>query len=148
MYHDHPENVFYGTDDGAQDGSFSEFAEFKAHYESVAPARRENIHMISLVGGLASGCHIPTISCGKAIIIMSRKRITVSENPATLLLPQEILDKMGVVDGDEVDVSVVDRTLILMPLDEVERAQKLGTVTKSVLERRKRAYQELAKGAE
>ena len=79
---------------------------------------------------------------------MSRKRITVSENPATLLLPQEILDKMGLVDGDEVDVSVVDRTLILMPLDEVERAQKLGTVTKSVLERRKRAYQELAKGAE
>lgn len=52
MYHDHPENVFYGTDDGAQDGSLSEFAEFKAHYESVAPERRENIHMISVVGGL------------------------------------------------------------------------------------------------
>ena len=52
MYHDHPENVFYGTDDGAQDGSFSEFAEIKAHYDSVAPERRENIHMISVVGGL------------------------------------------------------------------------------------------------
>ena len=37
MYHDHPENVFYGTDDGSQDGSFREFAEFKAHYEGVAP---------------------------------------------------------------------------------------------------------------
>ncbi len=52
IYHDHPENVFYGTDDGAQDGSFGEFAEIKSHYESVAPARRENIHMISVVGGL------------------------------------------------------------------------------------------------
>jgi len=52
MYHDHPENVFYGTDDGSQDGSFSEFAEIRAHYEGVAPARRENIHMISVVGGL------------------------------------------------------------------------------------------------
>ena len=52
MYHDHPENVFYGTDDGAQDGSFSEFAEIKAHYDSVAPERRDNIHMISVVGGL------------------------------------------------------------------------------------------------
>jgi hypothetical protein len=51
MYHDHPENVFYGTDDGAQDGSFSEFAQIKAHYENVAPERRENIHMISVVGG-------------------------------------------------------------------------------------------------
>jgi len=52
MYHDHPENVFYGTDDGAQDGSFSEFAEIKAHYENVAPERHEDIHMISVVGGL------------------------------------------------------------------------------------------------
>ena len=52
MYHDHPENVFYGTDDGAQDGSFSEFAEIKAHYDNVAPERHENIHMISVVGGL------------------------------------------------------------------------------------------------
>lgn len=52
MYHDHPENVFYGTDDGSQDGSFGEFPKFKAHYEGVAPLRRENIHMISVVGGL------------------------------------------------------------------------------------------------
>ena len=52
MYHDHPENVFYGTDDGAQDGSFSEFELMRAHYEGVAPERRENIHLISVVGGL------------------------------------------------------------------------------------------------
>jgi len=44
--------VFYGTDDGCQDGSFGEFAEFRAHYESVAPQRCENIHMVSVVGGL------------------------------------------------------------------------------------------------
>lgn len=52
MYHDHPENVFYGTDDGYQDGSFAEFQEIRDHYESIAPERRENIHMISVVGGL------------------------------------------------------------------------------------------------
>jgi hypothetical protein len=52
MYHDHPENVFYGTDDGDQDGSFGEFAAFRAHYEGVSPERRENIHMVSVVGGL------------------------------------------------------------------------------------------------
>ena len=78
---------------------------------------------------------------------MSRKRINVSENPSTLLLPQDILDEMGVVDGDEVDVSIVDRTVILTRLDEVDRAQKLGTATKSVFEQRKQAYEELAKGA-
>jgi hypothetical protein len=59
MYHDHPENVFYGTDDGSQDGSFREFAEFKAHYEGVAPHRRENIHMVSVVGGLYGLNFIP-----------------------------------------------------------------------------------------
>jgi hypothetical protein len=52
MYHGHRENVFYGTDDGYQDGSFGEFAAIKEHYESVAPERREDIHMISVVGGL------------------------------------------------------------------------------------------------
>jgi antitoxin component of MazEF toxin-antitoxin module len=79
---------------------------------------------------------------------MSRKRITASENPATLLLPQEMLDMMGVNDGDEIDVSIVDRTLILRSLDEAERAQKIGAATESVFEHRRSAYEELAKGAE
>jgi hypothetical protein len=52
MYHDHPENVFYGTDDGAQDGSFREFAEFVNHYNNVPDHRKEDIHMVSVVGGL------------------------------------------------------------------------------------------------
>ena len=76
MYHDHPENVFYGTDDGYQDGSFSEFAEFKAHYEAVPPARRENIHMISVVGGLYGLNLIP---------LWRPKRITIFDiNPAAI----------------------------------------------------------------
>ena len=68
MYHDHPENVFYGTDDGSQDGSFREFAEFKAHYEGVAPGRRENIHMISVVGGLYGLNLIPLWRPGRITI--------------------------------------------------------------------------------
>jgi hypothetical protein len=76
MYVDHPENVFYGTDDGAQDGSFSEFAEIRAHYESVAPHRRDDIHMISVVGGLYGLNLIP---------LWQPKRITIFDiNPAAL----------------------------------------------------------------
>jgi hypothetical protein len=76
MYHDHPENVFYGTDDGAQDGSFGEFAEFVAHYEGVAPHRRENIHMISVVGGLYGLNLIP---------LWRPKQITIFDiNPAAI----------------------------------------------------------------
>lgn len=44
--------VFYGTDDGSQDGSFGEFPDFINHYENVEASRRDNIHMISVVGGL------------------------------------------------------------------------------------------------
>ena len=76
MYHDHPENVFYGTDDGAQDGSFSEFAEIKAHYENVEPRRREDIHMITVVGGLYGLNLIP---------LWKPKRITIFDiNPTAI----------------------------------------------------------------
>lgn len=76
MYHDHPENVFYGTDDGAQDGSFREFAEFKAHYAGVDPERREDIHMVSVVGGLYGLNLIP---------LWQPKRMTIFDiNPAAI----------------------------------------------------------------
>ncbi len=79
---------------------------------------------------------------------MSHKRITVAEDSSMVVVPKEVLEMMGVEAGDEIDLSVVDRTLILRPLDEVERAQKFDAVTKAVFERRKSAYEELAKGAE
>ena len=76
MYDHHPENVFYGTDDGFQDGSFTEFAEIKAHYESVTPERREDIHMISVVGGLYGLNLIP---------LWRPKRITIFDiNPTAV----------------------------------------------------------------
>jgi hypothetical protein len=76
MYHDHPENVFYGTDDGAQDGSFGEFQIFRDHYESVSQARRSNIHMITVVGGLYGLNFIP---------LWRPKRLTIFDiNPAAI----------------------------------------------------------------
>jgi hypothetical protein len=68
--------VFYGTDDGRQDGSFGEFAEFRDHYENVAPERRENIHMVSVVGGLYGLNMIP---------LWRPRRITIFDiNPAAV----------------------------------------------------------------
>jgi len=79
---------------------------------------------------------------------MSRKRITVSEDSGSLPLPKELLNAMGIGEGYEVDISVVDRTVILRPLDDSERARTVEDVTKSVFKRRKSAYDELAKGVE
>ena len=76
MYHDHPENVFYGTDDGYQDGSFGEFKEIREHYEGVAPHRHADIHMISVVGGLYGLNLIP---------LWRPKRITIFDiNPTAI----------------------------------------------------------------
>lgn len=51
IYHE-KNMVFYGTDDGSQDGSFGELPDVQSHYDGVEPVRRENIHLISVVGGL------------------------------------------------------------------------------------------------
>ena len=79
---------------------------------------------------------------------MSRKRINTSKDSTAILLPQEVLDQLGINAGDEVDLSVVDGTLILRPLEEVERAREIEDVTNTVFERRKSAYEQLAKGIE
>ena len=79
---------------------------------------------------------------------MSRKRIDVSKDSTAIILPQDVLDQLGINAGDEVDMSVVDGTLILRPLDEVERAHRIEEATDTVFERRKSAYEQLAKGIE
>jgi SAM-dependent methyltransferase len=45
-------SVFYGTDDGYQDGSCTEFQRYEDFYRSVTSERREKIHLVSAVGGL------------------------------------------------------------------------------------------------
>ena len=78
---------------------------------------------------------------------MSRKRLAMSDDSAAILLPREVLDEMGVLEGDEVDVSVSDGMLIMRPLD-AERARKIDDATNAVFERRDTAYKKLAEGVE
>ena len=75
IYHQ-PNMVFYGTDDGAQDGSFAEWPEIQRHYDGCAAERRENIHMISVVGGLYGLNLIP---------LWKPKRLTIFDiNPVAI----------------------------------------------------------------
>lgn len=74
---------------------------------------------------------------------MARQRITVTADGATLVITPDVLNALGLHPGDEVDVAVVDRSVWLRPLDEVERAQKIDSVTQAVLSRRKRALMQL-----
>jgi antitoxin component of MazEF toxin-antitoxin module len=80
--------------------------------------------------------------------MMSRERITAVGESAVLLLPKEVLDKLGIAIGDEVELSLIDRTLMLQPLDEANRTQQLAALTRAVFARRQRAYTQLAQGPE
>ena len=44
--------VFYGTDDGYQDGSFGEMKELEAFFDALPESRKQNIHYASAIGGL------------------------------------------------------------------------------------------------
>jgi hypothetical protein len=94
MYHNHAENVFYGTDDGYQDGSFGEFREIRTHYEGVAPHRREDIHMISVVGGLYGLNLIP---------LWRPKQLTIFDINPTALTYFRIIRRVFVTSQDEAD---------------------------------------------
>ena len=63
-------------------------------------------------------------------------------------LPGEILEGLGLAVGDEVEMFLVERTLVVRPLSEAERADKIDAITNDVIERRTSAYEELARGAD
>ena len=77
---------------------------------------------------------------------MSQKQITKVGDSAAVLLNQELLDSLGAKIGDEIDVSVEGRKLILTPIRELEREQKIKFATKDIFERRSKAYKQLAEG--
>jgi antitoxin component of MazEF toxin-antitoxin module len=64
-----------------------------------------------------------------------RRRISTSGNSAALVLSQDLLGLMGIGVGDEVDVALVDRTLVVRPLPEVERAAKVQDAIDEVFRR-------------
>jgi antitoxin component of MazEF toxin-antitoxin module len=78
---------------------------------------------------------------------MSRERISTSGEDATVRLPGEILEGLGLAVGDEVEM-FLERTLVVRPLSEAERADKIDAITNDVIERRTSAYEELTRGAD
>ena len=79
---------------------------------------------------------------------MSRERITTSGDNATVRIPAEILDGLGLVVGDEVEIQLVERAFVVRPLNEVERSERIESATNTVVERRQAAYEELARGVD
>jgi antitoxin component of MazEF toxin-antitoxin module len=74
------------------------------------------------------------------------KRITRLEDAASVFLPPEAVEALGVSAGDELDIEIVGRALVVRSADEARRSREFADIFESVLEKRRRAYEQLAEG--
>ena len=73
--------------------------------------------------------------------------IATGGNSVAVVFPRELLAQVGMEVGDQVDMMLIDRTIVLRPIDEAERAQRIEEITEQLFTQRKSAYEALAEGA-
>lgn len=73
-------------------------------------------------------------------------RVEKVGDSAVLFLTDEILKLLSISFGDEVEVSIANRELIVRPLDESERQHMIEQATNNVFNRRETVYRRLAEG--
>ena len=74
-----------------------------------------------------------------------RRRITTAGNSAALVLSQDVMGLMGVHVGDEVDVSLIDRTLVVRPVEEQDREARVTAAIDEVFRTRGALLRRLAR---
>ncbi|MEZ4708316.1 MAG: hypothetical protein R3A44_13980 [Caldilineaceae bacterium] len=78
---------------------------------------------------------------------MALTKLTPSGDSAVLPLSKHILEQLGLGVNDEIDVEVVDKTLIVRSISEAERAERLKLATDTIFEKYDRVFVALAEGA-
>jgi len=78
---------------------------------------------------------------------MSRT-ITKIDQSASLVLPPEAVDALGVEAGAELDIEIVGRALVVRSVEEARRSREFIDAFESILQRRRKAYERLAEGPE
>jgi antitoxin component of MazEF toxin-antitoxin module len=78
---------------------------------------------------------------------MSR-RITTIDDAASVLLPPDAIDALGVGKGDELDIEIIGKALVVRSVEEAQRSRDFANTFESVLKRRQKAYEQLAEGPE
>ena len=75
------------------------------------------------------------------------KRITTIDN-ASVLLPPEAVEALGVDAGGELDIEIVGKALVVRSVEEAERSREFSNIFESIRKKRREAYKELAEGPE
>ncbi len=76
---------------------------------------------------------------------MLRRKITTSGNSAALVLSQDLLGLMGVKVGDDVEIEIDGRALIVRPIDEKRRDEIVMAAGREVIRKRRKLLERLAK---
>jgi antitoxin component of MazEF toxin-antitoxin module len=76
---------------------------------------------------------------------MSR-RVTTLDDTASVSLPPEAVEALGVGTGGELDIEIVGRALVVRSIEDAQRSREFSDILESVLKRRRKAYEQLAKG--
>lgn len=71
-----------------------------------------------------------------------------NENPGTISLPADELKKLGIHDGEEMEISKNENGEIILRQKKSERKEKILQATRKIIEERKSALIELGKGHE
>jgi antitoxin component of MazEF toxin-antitoxin module len=74
------------------------------------------------------------------------KGITTLDDTASVSLPPEAVNALGVNAGDELDIEIVGRALVVRSVDEARRSREFTNIFESVLKRRRRTYEQLTEG--
>lgn len=76
-----------------------------------------------------------------------RKKVTAVGNSAAIVLSRDLLQLLGLEIGQEVELSVIDRTLVVRSAQESERTELIRQAADRIFERRKGLLARLAEGA-
>ena len=71
-----------------------------------------------------------------------------NENPKTIAIPPDEMEKLGIAEGDEIEFSKNEKGEIVLRSEKGERKQKILDKTREIIERRRSALIELGKGHE
>ncbi|MDQ3172972.1 MAG: hypothetical protein M3Q91_04575 [Acidobacteriota bacterium] len=74
------------------------------------------------------------------------KTTTTLDQAASVALPPEAVEALGVEAGAELDVQIIGRALLVRSVEEAQRSREFIDTFESILTSRRSAYDELAKG--
>lgn len=78
---------------------------------------------------------------------MSQIQVKDSGENLMVVLPPEVIASIGLKAGDTLEVSVVEQSLVLRSVEEVERAKRADESIDKIFQRRRVVLDALAEGA-